>query len=101
MPFVIAEPCESTCETACVDVCPVDAIHGPRSLAEIRGAPSGERRGLRLYIDPEACTSCSACASQCPVEAIFDEDDLPPEWAAYAEINAAFFAATSRSDRSS
>ena len=28
MPFIIAEPCVGTCDTACVDVCPVDCIHG-------------------------------------------------------------------------
>jgi hypothetical protein len=28
----------------------------------------------------------------CPVAAIFDEDDLPVEYAHYAGINAAFFA---------
>ena len=27
MPFIIAEPCVSTCDTACVEVCPVDCIH--------------------------------------------------------------------------
>ena len=29
MPFIIVEPCVGTCDTACVDVCPVDCIHGP------------------------------------------------------------------------
>ena len=29
MAFVITEPCISTCDTACVSVCPVDCIHGP------------------------------------------------------------------------
>ena len=29
MTYVIAEPCVSTCDTACVEVCPVDCIHGP------------------------------------------------------------------------
>ena len=27
MPFIIAEPCVGTCDTACVEVCPVDCIH--------------------------------------------------------------------------
>ena len=27
MTYVIAEPCVSTCDTACVEVCPVDCIH--------------------------------------------------------------------------
>ena len=29
MTYIIAEPCVGTCDTACVDVCPVDCIHGP------------------------------------------------------------------------
>ena len=29
MSFIIVEPCVGTCDTACVDVCPVDCIHGP------------------------------------------------------------------------
>ena len=29
MPFIITEPCVGTCDTACVEVCPVDCIHGP------------------------------------------------------------------------
>lgn len=86
MPYVIAEPCISTCDTACVSVCPVDAIHGspPR---------------LQLYIDPDACICCGACEPECPVDAIFDEDDLPERWRSYAEINARYF--RERSDRSS
>ena len=26
MTYIITEPCVSTCDTACVDVCPVDCI---------------------------------------------------------------------------
>ena len=29
MAYIIADPCVSTCDTACVEVCPVDCIHGP------------------------------------------------------------------------
>ena len=85
MPYVIAEPCVSTCDTACVEVCPCDAIHGPPE-AHARG---GAR--LQLYIDPEACICCAACEPECPVDAIFDEDDLPAAWAHFAALNAQFF----------
>ena len=44
MAFVIAEPCVSTCDTACVAVCPVDCIHGPHDKtgagAEVEGLSS-------------------------------------------------------------
>ena len=29
MAYIIADPCVSTCDTACVEVCPVECIHGP------------------------------------------------------------------------
>lgn len=92
MPYVIAEPCEATCDTACVDFCPVEAIHGPRPMDEIRALAPPARSRLQLYIDPEACICCAACEPECPVGAIFDEDDLPEQWRHYAALNAAHFA---------
>ena len=29
MTYIIAEPCVGVCDTACIEVCPVDCIHGP------------------------------------------------------------------------
>ena len=29
MSYIIGKPCVSVCDTVCVDVCPVDCIHGP------------------------------------------------------------------------
>ncbi len=85
MAYVIAEACIGTKDTACVDVCPVEAIH-----------PSKEEPGYdeveQLYIDPEACIDCGACVPECPVEAIYAEEDLPDEFANYLEKNADWFA---------
>ena len=93
MAFVIAEPCVSTCDTACVAVCPVDCIPGPIDKtglgAEVEGLETLD--GLQLYIDPDECIDCGACEPECPVEAIYDEDELPAEWEKYTEINANFF----------
>lgn len=93
MAYVIAEPCVGTCDTACVHVCPVDAIHGPIAADTIASLPAPERARLQLYIDPESCICCGACEPECPVEAIFEEDMLPAAWAQYQEINARFFRA--------
>jgi ferredoxin len=73
MAFVVAQPCSGCKYTDCVVVCPCDCFH------------EGEQM---LYIDPEECIDCEACVPECPVEAIFYEEDLPEEWAAYKELNA-------------
>ena len=76
MPFVIAEPCVDVIDKACVDVCPVDCIHGDEGVDR------------KLYINPQECIDCGACEPECPVEAIFPEDELPHDWTHYAEIDA-------------
>jgi NAD-dependent dihydropyrimidine dehydrogenase PreA subunit len=45
-----------------------------------------------LYIDPEECIDCDACVEACPVDACFAEDQLPPEWEKYTQLNAQYFA---------
>ena len=32
MSFIIGKKCISTCDTGCVEVCPVDCIHGPINI---------------------------------------------------------------------
>lgn len=41
-----------------------------------------------LVIDPEECIDCGACEPECPVTAIFTEEDLPEKWNSYVELNA-------------
>ena len=80
MTYIIAEPCVDVKDKACVEVCPVDCIH----------PVDGEGEHI-LYIDPDECIDCGACEPECPVEAIFAEEDLPEEWSKYTEINAKYF----------
>ena len=82
MTYIIAEPCLDTCDTACVEVCPVDCIH-PDQDWEAGDDPTGHM----LYIDPEECIDCGACEPECPVEAIFEEDAVPDEWAKFKKMN--------------
>ena len=84
MTHVIAEPCIGTKDTACVDVCPVDCIHPTSDADEFESAD-------QLYIDPDTCIDCGLCVDECPVQAIFTEEDLPEEWAAYLQKNAEYF----------
>lgn len=97
MAFIITEPCIGTCDTSCVSVCPVDCIHGPIPLEELQErVAAGELEQLTLervmmYIDPDICIDCGACEPECPVDAIFEEFDVPEKWNHYIELNAEFF----------
>jgi ferredoxin len=47
-----------------------------------------------LYINPDECIDCGACAPECPVSAIFPEDEVPEQWRQYIEMNYAYFGKT-------
>ena len=79
MTYVIAAPCVDHADQTCVDVCPVDCITAD---------PAIDRK---FHIDPDACIECGQCASVCPNDAIFADRKLPPEWAGYARIDAAWY----------
>jgi len=40
-----------------------------------------------LVIDPDECIDCALCVRECPVEAIFAEDDVPPDQRAFTLLN--------------
>jgi NAD-dependent dihydropyrimidine dehydrogenase PreA subunit len=79
MTYVITDPCIDVLDKSCVEVCPVDCIHYE------------EGTDRKLYIDPDECIDCGACEPVCPVTAIFAEDDVPADQAAYTEIDALWF----------
>ncbi|PND54563.1 ferredoxin [Mycobacterium sp. ENV421] len=82
MTYVITQSC---CKDAsCVAVCPVDCI-GPI------GAPGGSTDSEMLYIDPAACIDCGACVQECPVGAIYHQDEVPPGQQRFLDINARYF----------
>lgn len=41
-----------------------------------------------LYIDPEECIDCGACVPECPVEAIYDETQIPDDQREWIALNA-------------
>lgn len=45
------------------------------------------------YVIAEPCMDVrdTACVQECPVEAIFYADDVPPEWSEFTATNARFF----------
>ena len=73
MTHVVSENCIKCKYTDCVDVCPVDCfVAGPNMLV----------------INPAACIDCAVCVPQCPANAIFAEEDMPPAELAFIKINA-------------
>jgi ferredoxin len=73
MTFIVTESCIKCKYTDCVEVCPVDCFHeGPNFLV----------------IDPDECIDCTLCEPECPVEAIYSEDELPADQAHFLELNA-------------
>jgi ferredoxin len=73
MTYVVTESCIKCKYTDCVDVCPVDCFReGPNMLV----------------IDPDECIDCTLCVPECPVEAIFAEDDVPDEQKEFTALNA-------------
>ena len=73
MTYVVTESCIRCKYTDCVDVCPVDCFReGPNMLV----------------IDPDECIDCTLCVAECPVEAIFAEDDVPDDQKEFTAINA-------------
>ena len=80
MSFIIGNKCVSTCDTACVRVCPVDCIHGPIDVdgagAEVdKLREENKLEGLQLYINPDMCIDCGAGIPECPPDAIFETED--------------------------
>jgi ferredoxin len=74
MSYVVTESCIKCKYTDCVDVCPVDCFReGPNFLV----------------IDPDECIDCTLCVAECPVEAIFAEDDVPVHQQHFTALNAA------------
>ena len=73
MTHVVCEPCVDCKYTDCVVVCPVECFY------------EGEKI---LYIHPDECIDCEACVPECPVEAIFHEDNVPDEWKDFIQKNA-------------
>jgi ferredoxin len=73
MAYVVTAPCFSCKYTDCVVVCPCECFR------------EGEQM---LYIDPQECIDCDACVPECPVEAIFYEENVPDDQTEFIALNA-------------
>jgi len=73
MAYVVTESCIKCKYTDCVEVCPVDCFYeGPEFLV----------------IHPDECIDCGLCEPECPIEAIYADDELPENQIEFIEINA-------------
>jgi ferredoxin len=79
MAYVVAEPCVDVKDKACVNVCPVDCIY------------SDGDNDRSLFINPDECIDCGACEPECPVSAIFSQEEIPDKWKAFVSINSLYF----------
>ena len=73
MTFVVADNCVLCKHTDCVEVCPVDCFYEGENF---------------LVINPDECIDCGLCEPECPVNAIFEENELPEDQKEYLQINA-------------
>jgi ferredoxin len=72
MTFVVGENCINCKHTDCVEVCPVDCFYeGPNFLV----------------IHPDECIDCALCEPECPVNAIYSEDEVPEAQNEFIELN--------------
>lgn len=73
MTFVVGDNCIRCKHTDCVEVCPVDCFYeGPNMLV----------------INPDECIDCALCEPECPVNAIFAEDEVPEDQIEFIKLNA-------------
>lgn len=72
MTYVVTEQCINCKYTNCAGVCPTDAFREGQNF---------------LVIDPDDCIDCGLCVPECPVNAIFAEEDLPSDQGVFLGLN--------------
>ena len=75
MTHVVTERCVDCRYVDCARVCPVDCFYEVKNPA-------------MLVINPDECIDCKACIPECPVHAIWPEDELPSVYAEWTAKNA-------------
>lgn len=73
MAHVVTNKCVKCKFTDCVEVCPVACFY---------------ELDNQVVIHPEDCIDCKACVTECPVEAIYADEDVPEQFRADIEFNA-------------
>jgi len=73
MAYVVTEACIKCKYTDCVSVCPVDCFYEGENF---------------LVIDPDQCIDCALCEPECPVNAIYPDNEVPKDQIYMIDLNA-------------
>jgi len=74
--YVVTSSCAHTKDISCMKVCPVNCFFDA---------------GQILVVHPVECIDCGLCIPECPVNAIFAEDEVPEKEQAFIRLNRMFF----------
>jgi ferredoxin len=78
MTHVVTARCVDCRYTDCCAVCPVDCFY---EITDPR----------MLVIDPATCIDCELCVPECPINAIYPEDEVPDPYQEWTQKNADLF----------
>ena len=78
MTHVVTARCLDCRYTDCCEVCPVACFHMIDDPA-------------MLVIDPDTCIDCMLCVPECPVHAIYADDEIPEHYTEWTDFNAQLF----------
>lgn len=78
MTHVVTGRCVNCRYTDCATVCPVECFWETENPA-------------MLVIDPDTCIDCGLCIPECPIHAIYTEDEVPAPYAEWTKKNAELF----------
>lgn len=73
MTYIVTESCIKCKHTDCVEVCPVDCFYEGENF---------------LVIHPDECIDCGLCVPECPVDAIFADDEVAEDQIEFIDLNA-------------
>jgi ferredoxin len=78
MAYIVTGRCVDCRYTDCCAVCPVDCFY---ELKDPR----------TLVIDPDTCIDCHLCVPECPIHAIYAEDEVPAPYQDWIAKNRELF----------
>lgn len=79
MAHIVTSRCVDCRYTDCCTVCPVDCFWEIKDPA-------------MLLIDPDTCIDCGLCIEECPIRAIYPEEDCPEPYNEWIQKNADLYA---------